>query len=223
MWIGLAFDSTLGYPGEGPIFKKYIISHNEAGLRNPERSDDWIRDFIRSDYKIGLFQETKFDHTTASAHRQALKGKGIASCFSCRDDGSPSEGTCILVKLTALGVTQNDVTFSPSANGKVVTAIIKKDDLRIKTASVYLPSEPNARGLAIDSIINSKELEGVHALGADHNMVPDVNLDTTRDSQTPYENAHSAKWESYLAGLGLEDTLRATHGPGHKLPSFHPI
>ena len=148
-----------------------------------------------------------------------MKGKGIASCFSCRADGAASEGVCILVKLSALGITINDVSFDPSADGKVVTVVIKIGTLRIKLASVYLPSDPTSRGAAIDDIIASNKLANAHVIGADHNMVPDTALDTTRDSSTPYENRHSPKWESYLAGLGLEDTLRVTHGRGVKLPA----
>ena len=112
-WRGFKFDSTLGYPGEGPVPPpSFIICHNEHSLVDDQRRADFTNEFLRSNYKVALVQEHWLNRPSAERYKRTLKGLGIKAEFACRSDGARRQGAAILIKLAPLGLEWNDVSLA---------------------------------------------------------------------------------------------------------------
>ena len=190
-----------------------MVSHNEAGLRSGTRTVECLNEFLHSHYNALLLQEHKLDRRKAQDAQSWCEARGLCARFSARKDEAAREGTAVVIKIRDLAISHDSVRFSSCDDGRCTVAEFAARGKHEKIASIYLPTVPRERISTIKAIKASSILKGVTMLGADHNCVPDVNLDTTQaEDGTPYENQHARVWESYLSSLGLRDVLREQAG-----------
>ena len=200
-----------------------VVSHNEAGLKSGTRTIECLNEFIHSHYNVLLLQEHKLDNKKAQDAQEWCEARGMSAKLACRKDEAAREGTAVVIKTRDLSITHAQVSFHVHADSKCTVAEFTLQGKHEKIASVYLPTVPQERLDTIKAIKAAKALQGVTLLGADHNCVPDTNLDITRASEgTPYENSHARTWEAYLTSLGLRDVLRdqegSVSGPFTRMP-----
>ena len=208
------FDSTLGYPGEGPSRKMAIMGWNCGGAKSEDRITKMVLTFANRRNDVEMFQELHLNEREAKDAEMLARQLGHAARFSARSDGAAREGTGIIVNLRNSGTSFGDVKFESGADGKVTKVSIKTADTKVECASVYLPSDRGRRVEAIQEIKDTKLLTKNTILEADHNCVSQV-IDAGEGGQ--YENAGADMWFGYLAGLGLKDEERNNKGPRAKL------
>ena len=208
------FDSTKGYPGEGPRAEIKIIGWNCGGIRDESSGKmtqmiNWMGSRRAPDAL--LLQEHHLGSLQCEDMEMRLRQAGLVSKFTPRDDDSASRGTAIVIKLDNLEISREDVTFDGGENGTITTALIKKGVTKYRMASIYLPSEAGERQATIQDIITNGWIKSDTILEADHNMVEDEGKET--QGQGPYSNAGHQQWFGHLAQTGLGDEERKKVGP----------
>ena len=140
----MAFDSTLGFPGEGHrAHKVRMISWNMGGSEwnDPQgagRLKAAIRRFVRSKYDVLCLQEHQLDKDTVAQVNNYLKrieGEDLAWRFSARASGRGKRGgTAIIAKVSACG----ECKFSTACGGHVTILDIEG----LKIMSIYASTPP---------------------------------------------------------------------------------
>ena len=110
----IEFDSTLGYPGEGPPTEIEIVGWNCAGIRDEssDKLNQLLRWFARRrSSSIMLLQEHHLKAQQCEDARMLLRQLGVESRFDPRNDDSASRGTAVLVHVDAMGISRENVSF----------------------------------------------------------------------------------------------------------------
>ena len=205
------YDDTLGYPGEGPT-KLIVLSHNEGGLRGPNRLRECLIEFRRTPAHVLLLQETKLDASQSKDAEKTARGLGMWAKFAGRADGAAREGTAIVIKTREIECESGQIVASTASDGRYTCAAFTAFGVKHKCASVYLPPVPSERKDTICDIQSSGLLDKCTVIGGDFNCVPERSLDTIRRADAPYSNAHSLEWEALMSEYGLSDQLRVQRG-----------
>ena len=211
----IEFDSTLGYPGEGPTVEVEVVGWNCGGIRDEttqklHRLVQWTYSRSKGPHVI-LLQEHHLKKEQCRDAEMQLRQHGVESKFTPRDDDTASRGTAVIISVAKFGVSREGVKFDGGENGTITTASVKTPDRTYKYASIYLPSDAAERAITIQNIINNGWIKQDMTIEADHNMVEDVSVETEGSGR--YDNAGHQAWFGHLAGKGLHDVERENAGP----------
>ena len=207
------FDSTLGYPGEGPSTELEIIGWNCGGVRDEPSGKlnqlvFWIT--TRKNTHAYTIQEHHLSERQCRDVEMNLRHKGWEARFTPRDDDTASRGTAVIINVQKFGIGRDKIKFEGGENGTITTAEIRTPERKYHIASVYMPTADAERNATIDSLIAKKWITRDTILEADHNMFEDATIDT--EGTNRYDPPGANKWFTHLAGLGLEDEERNALG-----------
>ena len=116
------FDSTLGYPGEGPGLK--LLGFNASGLLTPGRSEHFFSEANRISADVIFLQEHNHDKHQVERLARTAESHGFAPCLAPRDAASTRGGTGVLLRRTTFELGTARVPFTHHLIGRVtVTAV----------------------------------------------------------------------------------------------------
>ena len=202
------FDSTLGFPGEGPTL--VFLSNNIRGGLTGNAWWDAISAARGEKADIIGFQEIniqKDDPRLGSLATSALN-LGYTAYFAPIPKGGTRGGTAILVK-TSLQISKT--TFNYIAKGGISWVNLAfSDGLRLKVANVYAP---HTNRKAFFTQLKRYVTKNTVLMG-DFNCVPNKDLDLRRTSRANYPNDGADTLEEITSRCGLIDEIRIQLGAG---------
>ena len=205
------FDSTKGYPGEGPP-RLRAASFNMRGA-DEAKWRDIFNEAKRSRLDVLLLQEHNIKPSAIAimvsrAHRQGFTLTVTASL-------SPHKrgGAAVLTRnesVTVKGVSTDHT--DPLNLGRICAVNVEMAGHVTRLVSGYGPVNPSERKGFQQSL--SKYLNRSSILGGDFNWVPDPDLDQEgSDDSVEHQNSHAAAGEQSLTQKNLEDSFRLVNGP----------
>jgi len=104
-----------------------------------------------------LLQEHHLDEHQGEDVTKELRMLGWEARFDCRDDGSASRGTAIILNPRCMnGVSRDSIKFSGGLDGTITTAVVElPNTTHIHLASVYIPPDPRQKIETMRRIMNS--------------------------------------------------------------------
>ena len=208
----VGWDSTLGYPGEGPV---RMAGLNIDGLNETRDMHRLIGQAIARRLDIIFLQEHHLQPSRARDLIGTLARKGWGAAISSPQAGKKG-GTAILYneETVCQADTVVDRNKGDSLGGRACAIDAKIGGHSVRLVSLYVPAQATERGEFIKDLKNIKILNAKTICQADWNYVHDLTNDLyhldTNHSPTPYP--HTRTYESYLKEVGLEDTFRLLHG-----------
>ena len=215
------FDSTLGYPGEGPPGRTFpapgslrLVGLNANGLKSQGR----VRALLATAKKRGIallfLQEHNFKQDEMKEFSKSAEMEGFAACIGPCGNESSRGGTAILMHRDTLGLGSKTVCSRHYLGGRVTTAEVTILGQRLQLASVYAPVSGTARGSFIRGLRSLRILNRNMIVQGDFNCVPDVSVDVrhAEGSTSTYPNTHAATLETLMARHGLQDVWRTYAG-----------
>ena len=207
----LTFDSTLGYPGEGP--PATIVSLNINGAKH--KLAGVLDRLARARVDVLLLQEIHYYND--NWHREPLR----ALCLAKRWDlflspPGPNDtggGTAVLVYQDSQSVKPIAGTLRTAPDGRLASVQVNINDIKTEITSVYLSAQAAPRRNQIKKIKDDRLIKRESIVGGDFNCVTSSNLDVAHyNNQTVYANTGGREWAALTAHLGLVDTHRQFHG-----------
>jgi exonuclease III len=207
----LTFDSTLGYPGEGP--PATIVSLNINGAKH--KLAGVLDRLARARVDVLLLQEIHYYND--NWHREPLR----ALCLAKRWDlflspPGPNDtggGTAVLVYQDSQSVKPIAGTLRTALDGRLASVQVNINDIKTEITSVYLNAQAAPRRNQIKKIKDDRLIKRESIVGGDFNCVTSSNLDVAHyNNQTVYANTGGREWAALTAHLGLVDTHRQFHG-----------
>ena len=98
----MAFDSTLGYPGEGPPTKLKCVGHNVCGWASNGKLATGLTELRQSPYHVECIQEHNFGESESRAWAQ-LKSRNFVAAVAWRAPNTTKGGAAIIVDMQKLG------------------------------------------------------------------------------------------------------------------------
>ena len=216
------FDSTLGYPGEGPPILAeglLLVTFNANGLRGRRRARLLLLEARKRKVAILFIQEHNYGAHGAKALRRTAEHAGYAACISPKPEDTSRGGTAILLNRDILGLGSSNVQWDSHCNGRVTTVDLALGESQEKAGTtrlmcVYAPASPVSRGLFINTLRRAKVLTRGAIVAGDFNCVPDIGKDVKypTGSTTKYPNHHAGALEALMARYGLDDMFRLFAG-----------
>ena len=209
------FDSTLGYPGEGP--SAGIMTWNADGLCERDK----LAAALRRARAAGADALALQEHNWKPKHREMVhscaRAGGWAVFWDEERDSADSRngGAAVLVRLGS--DSSIEATGKPvySLDGRVVAVPVKVRGTQTRIVSVYAPAKPPVRKVFLKDMRAKKVLKKGDLVMGDFNCVIDTNLDVKYPQGTgSYPNLHGKANEALLADLGLTDVYRLYAGAG---------
>ena len=149
----MAFDSTLGYPGEGPAAEGLLLtSLNANGLKGRRRARQLFLEARRNRVSILFIQEHNFDASSVKQLEKTAEHSGYASCISPKGNDTTRGGTAIFLNRDILGLGATSVPHQTYCNGRVTIVEVTICGERTKLACVYAPVSAVARLLFIQTL-----------------------------------------------------------------------
>ena len=202
------FDSTLGFPGEGPTL--VFLSNNIRGGLTGNAWWDAISAARGEKADIIGFQEIniqKDDPRLGSLATSALN-LGYTAYFAPIPKGGTRGGTAILVK-TSLQISKT--TFNYMAKGGIsYVTLAFSDGLKLKVVNVYAP---HTNRKAFFTQLKRYVTKNTVLMG-DFNCVPNKDLDLRRTSRANYPNDGADTLEEITSRCELIDEIRIQLGAG---------
>ena len=207
-----AFDSTLGFPGEGPVV--CALSWNADGLSDMKKRKKIFRAFKFSKYNVLLLQEHNLKPKEAKDAEKLADKMEITAKFSTSTREGRGGGTAILIKNSL----SEDITFKHIHDGHVTGALFSAFGQKWHFVSIYGPQDKTKR----KNLFASKELKDMittHSfVGGDINTLPNPGVDHWSTVTSTYSNmAGSTEFENLMTSKGLRDELRYTLGATAKV------
>ena len=211
--LTISFDSTLGYPGEGPETFR-VASSNMNGILAPSRLFKICRSACRLKTNVLFIQHTNLSAGDARIKdlKRTAKDAGFKLFLS-----SPAIGTDALGKGTAILIDKNFSALKVLSNqsildGAACVVNVTIWDKAYKRISAYVPSLSTEREPMIDLL--TPHITPSTILGGDFNCVTNIAMDTSRDAKSPYNNTGSDKINTSIEVNNLCDDVRTTLGVG---------
>jgi exonuclease III len=140
----LIFDSTLGYPGEGPA---KIATYNINGAK--EKLYQVLAAASRAKIDILLLQETHYYQSTrfhVSGVQSTAKRAGWTALHAPATAADPKAGVACLVRADSQAVSLVSGTAPlRGLNGRLIGAECQIENERTYICSLYLPAKPDKR------------------------------------------------------------------------------
>ena len=207
------WNSTLGYPGEGPddnpSYKPTTIAtFNARGLCKRGRLNALLAETRRLNIHILLIQEHNWKKRHKPFVQQICQRQRFYAGVSYIT--SNCGGAAVFIDKDAPSVDLAHAQFQPALQGAVAKVTIDLHGTRTPVVSVYAPVHPYLRRTFFERLSSAGCLSPDAIVGGDWNCVPDVSLDV--DSHSSYTNAHAPLLDSLLASRGLDDIYRKVNG-----------
>jgi exonuclease III len=211
------FDSTLGYPGEGP--PTTIISYNINGAKDRLRAV--LLDASRARVDAILLQEVHhyqdgWDTTAGLGLTSMCHGLGWIPFLSPGTNADSKGGTAVIIRRNSsnIKITENSKnTTKKVLNGRLTAVEVLIQGEPIWLSSIYLNASPQARKSTLDTLDQiTLNIPCNSIIGGDFNCVANPLLDTHRPNPySTYSNDHSRQWETFAASKGWRDAYRVLH------------
>jgi len=201
------FNSTLGYPGEGPAT---LVSWNARGLCEKLKFAELLRRLSSAKIDAALIQEHNWSAEKQRMARSVAR-TGEWQLYVKEYAGEGRGGAMVLVRNE--GAVKVTGTPLYSADGRVVAVPVTVDEQQTRLVCVYSPSKPAQRMGFVSALGKSTgaiKIRKTDIVMGDFNTVPNVNLDTKGDAE--YANVAGRATEALLAKAGLTDVYRLFHG-----------
>ena len=210
------WDSTLGYPGEGPL---QMLGLNINGLNDAQDMHRLLKQAIEHRLDVIFLQEHRLKGSKIRDLIGTFARKGWAAVVSSADERGVG-GTAILMREEAIPKfeVKVDRQHGDSLGGRVCAVDISLADWSARLVSVYVPAKANERGEFLKKLENSSIINHKTICEGDWNYVPDPSKDLKHldPNAIPQPYAFTRGYESFIRTSGLEDTLRLVHGDGHR-------
>ena len=201
----IAFNSTLGYPGEGPRF----VSWNARGLAKTDKVSSLLRRAKREKWDVLLIQEVMWDSRSEENARRTARVCGF-DMYASRGDSGHQGGSAVFIYKDSESV---KVRGPARCDIKGYCAVpVWLEGTKARAVSLYV--NPNARiqSWFLRELKKRKLLHKDDIVGGDFNCVADPVKDAQRDDGTCYDPTHGTMCEMILTEVGLADTFRIYHG-----------
>ena len=204
------WNSTLGYPGEGPP-PTTCVTFNARGLCRGGRLAALLSEANRRGIHILLIQE----HNLKKRHAPMIADVCRRHRFHHSVAHVPSLGTggaAVFISQDTPSIDFTDCVNKCALGGGVASTVVKIHGHRAPLVSVYAPVQPHLRKVFLGKLPKTGLISTEAIVGGDWNCVPDVTLDVASTSNTPYSNSHAGLLETFVAGKGLTDVFRLVKG-----------
>jgi hypothetical protein len=197
-----AFDSTLGYPGEGPpAHQTTVLGWNITGAHKVFRC---LRRAKAKKIDIVLLQETH--RRGVSELRSDAKANGYACIASPAPEADPRAGVAIFLRLDGID-TRSIRNPTVHVAGRLLSVEVEINGIISTLYSIYSPSDPTKRKAFITNI--NITIGPNPIIQGDLNVVKDPKIDSkSQEGAEPYKSLHSHLVERLLAGWGCKDISR---------------
>ena len=166
------FDSTLGFPGEGPPPSPTLglIGMNFRGLVSRNRLKTALIEARRCKYHVVLAQEHNITKERLSEFENISKDMGFTAIIGACESG----GAAIFIDTESGIINTNQLESSTHLNGRLAIAKFSAMEQPIEVASIYIPVGSFSRGAFLTELKGSNLITGNTILQGDFNYVPDV-------------------------------------------------
>ena len=188
------FDSTLGYPGEGPPPRPTLglIGMNFRGLVSRNRLKTALIEARRCKYHVVLAQEHNITRDRLSEFENISKDMGFTAIIGACESG----GAAIFIDTESGIIDASKLDSSTHLNGRLAIAKFSAMGQPIEVASIYIPVGSFSRGIFLTELKATNLITGNTILQGDFNYVPDVLRDVRypAGSTTKYTNTHAGAY-----------------------------
>ena len=207
------FDSTLGYPGEGPA--SCIMTWNADGLCEREKLAAALRRARAAGADVLAVQE----HNWKPTHREMVHSCARAGDWAVFWDeervsaNKRNGGAAVFVSLGNGSTVETTGGARCALDGRVVAVPVKILGTQTRIVSVYAPAQPRERKNFLVKMREQRVLKKGDLVMGDFNCVPDTNLDVKYPHGCgTYPNLHSKANEALMSDMGLTDVYRLFAG-----------
>ena len=204
------WNSSLGYPGEGPTNIKFMSLNINGALS----IDSWREAIKVAQIKhatIICLQEinlSKGDEREARLAEIAERA-GFTAYFSYIPRHR-TRGGCATLIATSLGARVSRLKRLKGGGSLLCDLHFSEPDLTLRVANVYATQVSAERVTQLRTL--RKHITRSTVLLGDFNCVLDMSLDLKRDATSPYDNAGSEELQSIIDENGLIDEIRLQNG-----------
>ena len=199
------FDSTLGFPGEGPR----IVSWNAAGLSDMNKLEAMLCRARKEGWDALVVQEVKWGSKREIAAARRANNRQY-DMYCTRGPSKNAGGVAVFVDRKSNTVKATGKARHELMGYCAVPVTIEGHKSRI--VGMYVPVEKRLQKHFLQKLREKKLLNKDDVVCADFNCVADPDLDACRANGTRYDPKHGAMCEAILCDAGLCDTMRAFHG-----------
>ena len=207
------FDSTKGYPGEGPVT---AVGYNVQGLRSEGRILSLIRAAARKNVDLLFIQEHNLTKAKKATVDRICNTWGYMPYVGYNMNyGSGKGGAALFVRKECAHIDLKNANAHYLMRGAIAGVTLDMLGERVKLLSVYVPAEPRLRGAFIREVQSKKLITRGCIAQGDWNCVPNVAIDVASQDGTAnanYHNTHGNTIETLLARAGLADVFRLYAG-----------
>ena len=208
------FDSTLGYPGEGPgIDRIKIHSQNIGGAIGKWYSA--ISAHASHKPHIICFQEInlKKQDSRIEDFRDEASDLGYVAFISPISPSVERGGTAILVSRSLERDPNFSFRFASKLSGAVTICYLSVGGTPLMDiASAYAPVDDVRRVTFLEKLKRASFISSRTMICTDANCVPAVALDTRREATSPYHNHGSDILQEIVNKYDLHDEIRLSLG-----------
>jgi hypothetical protein len=209
------WNSSLGYPGEGPPQPITVATWNARGLVSGGRLDSLLRQAATRGIHILLIQE----HNLIGKHRPRVESVCKRRKFHpyvayLNPNLRVRGGAAVFVTAEHPDIDCRDARPSFEQQAGVASVLLTEHEERKRYTSVYVPVFAPLRRVFLTSLANSSLVTSDCVVGGDWNCVPDITCDVQYPpaSSESYPNLHAPILESLLTKRGLIDIHRFVNG-----------
>ena len=205
------FDSTKGYPGEGPPRLK-VATFNMRGA-DEAKWRDIFNEAKRSRLDALLLQEHNIKSSAIAIMVSRAHRQGFTLTVTASRSSHNRGGAAVLTRNESVTVTGVCTDHTDPLNlGRICAVNVEMAGHVTRLVSGYGPVNPSERKGFQQSL--PKFLNRSSILGGDFNWVPDPDLDQEgSDDSVEHQNSHAAAGEQSLTQKNLEDSFRLVNGP----------
>ena len=215
-YLSTIFDSTLGFPGEGPL---NLLSLNINGLNDAQDIWKLLQAANQSHVDILFLQEHHLKRSSAIKTLENIADKkGWRAFVSVSPSDGGRGGTALLIREAAdltIGSTVADRSTGDTLGGRVCAVDVTIAATAARLVSVYAPVAPAPRAAFLSSLEGSGVLRACAICMGDWNCVEDPSVDVSYLDGSPssaYKNEHGNTLATLMNTKGLADPFRTLHG-----------
>ena len=244
------FDSTLGYPGEGPIVPKLVVAtFNVQGLKRDTTDSDHYQPKLKKllhwakkhNVDAICIQEHNCGTNEFNRLRNGCNAFGYCLIMARRDlpEGRAEEdnsalstrgGAALLLRTRSFEAGAEESEEQAHHNGRVATREVVWEEQVLQLASIYVPAAPGQRRAFLNNLIARNPLQRNAIVGGDFNTVikvsEDVQFMSDQRNRQGYQNLHGAILNQLMHRTKLSDLHNringeATGGYTREAPAIH--
>ena len=203
----MRFDSTLGYPGEGPT----IVTWNARGLANTKKVAALLRRAKHSKWDALLVQEVMWDEKSEKAAHTIARVCEF-DMYASRGSSGHQGGSAVFIRKDSEKIkVRGKIKIKTDLQGYCAVPVLI-EGTKARLVSIYVPPEARLQSWFLRELKKKKLLKKDDIVGGDFNCVADPDSDARRDDGTRYDPKHGAMCETIMNEAGLGDSFRLYHG-----------